>query len=50
MQRPKLTQLAETALNPLVGKSVALYFTKSHFTQPLAAKTSASPRYSVASG
>jgi SAM-dependent methyltransferase len=50
MQRPKLTQLAETALNPLVGKSVALYFTKSHVTQPLAAKTSASPRYSVASG
>jgi SAM-dependent methyltransferase len=45
MQRPKITQLAETALNPLVGKSVALYFTKS-----LAAKSSASPKYSVASG
>jgi SAM-dependent methyltransferase len=45
MQRPKITQLAETALNPLVGKSVALYFTKS-----LAAKTSPSPKYSVASG
>jgi SAM-dependent methyltransferase len=45
MQRPKITQLAETALNPLVGKSVALYFTKS-----LAAKTSPSEKYSVASG
>src|SRR3954464_14165341 len=42
MQRPKITQLAETALNPLVGKSVALYFTKS-----LAAKSSAAPKYSV---
>ncbi|ORW07758.1 class I SAM-dependent methyltransferase [Mycobacterium kyorinense] len=28
MQRPWLTRLAESALNPLVGKSVALYFEK----------------------
>lgn len=28
MQRPWITQLAESALNPLVGKSVALYFEK----------------------
>ncbi len=27
-QRPKITQLTETVLNPLVGKSVAMYFTK----------------------
>ena len=28
MQRPQLTRAAESALNPLIGKSVALYFTK----------------------
>ena len=28
MKRPAATQLAEKALNPLIGKSVALYFTK----------------------
>jgi hypothetical protein len=28
MQRPLLTRLAETTLNPLIGKSVALYFEK----------------------
>ncbi|MFT4300014.1 MAG: class I SAM-dependent methyltransferase [Aeromicrobium sp.] len=28
MSKPVVTQLAEKALNPLVGKSVALYFTK----------------------
>ena len=28
MRRPKATQLAESLLNPLVGKSVAMYFTK----------------------
>lgn len=28
MRRPWITRLAETALNPLVGKSVALYFEK----------------------
>lgn len=30
MQRPKITQLAEAVLNPLVGKSVAMYFIKRH--------------------
>jgi len=28
MQRPKVTQVAESLLNPVVGKSVAMYFTK----------------------
>lgn len=28
MHRPKATQLAESLLNPIVGKSVAMYFTK----------------------
>ena len=28
MSRPWLTRTAETLLNPLIGKSVALYFTK----------------------
>lgn len=28
MKRPRLTRLAESALNPAIGKSVALYFTK----------------------
>jgi hypothetical protein len=28
MSRPALTRAAEAALNPLVGKSVALYFEK----------------------
>jgi SAM-dependent methyltransferase len=28
MQRPRVTQLAEATLNPLIGKSVALYFEK----------------------
>ena len=45
MQRPKVTQLAEAVLNPLVGKSVAMYFTKSP-----PAETEAAARYSVASG
>lgn len=45
MQRPKITQLAEHALNPLVGKSVAMYFTK-----PESAQASPLQRYSVASG
>ena len=30
MRRPKVTQIAEALLNPLVGKSVAMYFTKQH--------------------
>jgi SAM-dependent methyltransferase len=28
MQRPKITQFAESLLNPVMGKSVAMYFTK----------------------
>jgi SAM-dependent methyltransferase len=44
MQRPKITQLAESLLNPLVGKSVAMYFVK----QP-ATKSQATVGYSVAS-
>jgi SAM-dependent methyltransferase len=28
MQRPKITRMAESLLNPLVGKSVAMYFSK----------------------
>lgn len=45
MQRPKVTQLTETVLNPLVGKSVAMYFTK-----PAPAEVHTEPGYSVASG
>lgn len=44
MQRPKLTRIAESVLNPLVGKSVAMYFTKA---QKVAAE--ATLGYSVAS-
>ncbi len=44
MQRPKITQLAESLLNPLVGKSVAMYFVKQH-----AAESQATVGYSVAS-
>ncbi|OBB96416.1 class I SAM-dependent methyltransferase [Mycobacterium sp. 852002-40037_SCH5390672] len=44
MQRPKITQLAESLLNPLVGKSVAMYFVK-----PQQAKRQATEGYSVAS-
>jgi SAM-dependent methyltransferase len=44
MQRPKITQLAESLLNPLVGKSVAMYFVK-----PQEAKSQATEGYSVAS-
>jgi SAM-dependent methyltransferase len=44
MRRPKVTQLAEALLNPVVGKSVAMYFTK-----PTATESEAAPRYSVAS-
>jgi SAM-dependent methyltransferase len=32
MRRPKVTQLAESLLNPFVGKSVAMYFTKTRAT------------------
>ncbi len=44
MQRPKITQLAESMLNPLMGKSVAMYFVK-----PQEAKSRATEGYSVAS-
>jgi len=44
MRRPKVTQLAESLLNPLVGKSVAMYFTKLRVTE-----SEATPGYSVAS-
>lgn len=45
MQRPRITQVAESLLNPLVGKSVAMYFTK-----PAATEVSATLGTSVASG
>jgi SAM-dependent methyltransferase len=35
MRRPKITRGAESVLNPLVGKSVALYFTKPEVTVAL---------------
>ncbi|WAJ42798.1 class I SAM-dependent methyltransferase [Mycobacterium sp. Aquia_216] len=44
MQRPKVTRIAESVLNPVVGKSVAMYFTK-----PQQAAAEASLGYSVAS-
>lgn len=44
MHRPKITQLAESMLNPLVGKSVAMYFVK-----PQEANSPATEGYSVAS-
>jgi len=44
MQRPKVTQLAEALLNPVVGKSVAMYFVK---RQP--AKSQSTVGYSIAS-
>lgn len=45
MQRPKITQIAESLLNPLVGKSVAMYFTKRQVMQ-----SEATLGHSVASG
>jgi SAM-dependent methyltransferase len=33
MQRPKVTQVTESLLNPLVGKSVAMYFVKQQKTE-----------------
>jgi SAM-dependent methyltransferase len=44
MQRPKVTQLAESLLNPLVGKSVAMYFVKQSVME-----RQVTQRYSVAS-
>ncbi len=45
MQRPKITQLTEAVLNPLVGKSVAMYFTK-----PRSVESPSAQGYSVVSG
>lgn len=44
MQRPKITQLVESLLNPVVGKSVAMYFVKQE-----AMESQAPVGYSVAS-
>jgi SAM-dependent methyltransferase len=44
MRRPKITQMAESLLNPLVGKSVAMYFVKLQ-----AAESRTTLGYSVAS-
>jgi SAM-dependent methyltransferase len=44
MRRPKITQLAESFLNPIVGKSVAMYFVKR-----LVAESRKTAGYSVAS-
>ncbi|WP_297599865.1 methyltransferase domain-containing protein [Mycobacterium sp.] len=44
MQRPKITRLAESMLNPLMGKSVAMYFVKQQ-----EAESQATAGYSVAS-
>ncbi|BBY20369.1 class I SAM-dependent methyltransferase [Mycobacterium stomatepiae] len=44
MQRPLLTRIAESVLNPLVGKSVAMYFTK-----PRKVEAESTLGYSVAS-
>jgi SAM-dependent methyltransferase len=43
MQRPRLTRVAESVLNPLVGKSVAIYFVKSEAAR-LGAKVSDATR------
>jgi hypothetical protein len=44
MRRPRVTRVAEALLNPLIGKSVAMYFTKLQATEAEAALG-----YSVAS-
>jgi hypothetical protein len=44
MRRPKITRMAESLFNPLVGKSVAMYFIK-----PQAAESKATLGHSVAS-
>jgi hypothetical protein len=44
MQRPMLTRITESVLNPFVGKSVAMYFTKPHTVE-----AEATLRYSLAS-
>jgi SAM-dependent methyltransferase len=50
MRRPKVTQIAESLLNPLVGKSVAMYFTK-YFTKQRGSDAASQARlgHSVAS-
>ncbi|BBX61669.1 methyltransferase [Mycobacterium saskatchewanense] len=47
MRRPKVTKLAESLLNPLVGKSVAMYFTKRRAVE--SGESAAGLGYSVAS-
>jgi SAM-dependent methyltransferase len=34
MKRPVITRVAESVLNPVVGKSVAMYFVKPYFVKP----------------
>jgi hypothetical protein len=49
MRRPTVTRMAESLLNPLVGKSVVMYFSK-HFTAQRSTESEAAQGYSVASG
>jgi hypothetical protein len=48
MQRPKITQIAESLLNPLVGKSVAMYFVK-YVVKPQATESHDALGHSIAS-
>jgi hypothetical protein len=42
MHRPRITRAAEAVLNPLVGKSVAMYFVKpQYFVKPEGAQVGA---------
>jgi SAM-dependent methyltransferase len=51
MRRPKITQVAESLLNPLVGKSVTMYFTKRPaFENMRSAENETTRGHSVASG
>jgi SAM-dependent methyltransferase len=47
MRRPKVTRLAESLLNPLMGKSVVMYFSKCS-TARCRTESEAAPGYSVA--
>jgi SAM-dependent methyltransferase len=47
MRRPKVTRLAESLLNPLMGKSVVMYFSKCSTAQ-CRTESEAAPGYSVA--
>ena len=49
MQRPKITQITESLLNPLVGKSVAMYFVK-QFVKPRAIDSDDALEHPIASG